>query len=103
MSRQKFSKLRAEIQADPLRAARLERIAGEVANTYLTAQTEWKPQVGEVVCDCRYRHIAIAEIEEDGDTAILADGASCSIEHCLEPVNHPWAHPHDDKITPALL
>lgn len=55
-------------------------------------------KVGDIVCDCRYLHLKIDKILEDGDTAILEDGSSCSIRHCLDYANHDWSHPEDIRI-----
>lgn len=49
------------------------------------------PQVGDVVCDCRYRHLQV--VERDGDDLVLEDGANCSLEHCCDPPDHEWPHP----------
>jgi hypothetical protein len=55
---------------------------------------EW-PQVGNMVCDCRYKHVRVAE--RDGDEVILEDGAAVNIIHCgLETPDHEWAHPEGD-------
>ena len=62
---------------------------------------EWAKslKVGDVVCDCRYKHLKIAEISgQDSDNAydidvVLEDGSSCSIIHCCDRVNHDWSHP----------
>lgn len=52
----------------------------------------WDPQVGDVVCDCNYRHQKI--IERDGDDLTLEGGFKCSLQHCCDdPRNctHPGA------------
>ena len=49
------------------------------------------PQVGDVVCDCRFRHLRI--IERDGDDLVLEDWSRCSLKHCCDPPDHPEAHP----------
>lgn len=52
--------------------------------------------VGDLVCDCRFKHLKVVEIDEDGEFATLEDGFSCSIEKCLDPVPHPeWIHPEE--------
>jgi hypothetical protein len=56
----------------------------------LPRQPAWDPQVGDLVCDCRYLHLRIAE--RDGDDLVLEDGASCSLEHCCDPPDHEWEH-----------
>ncbi|QJD50909.1 hypothetical protein KNV00_gp110 [Streptomyces phage Bmoc] len=40
----------------------------------------------------------IVKICEDGDTAILEDGSSCSIRHCLDYANHEWSHPENISV-----
>lgn len=54
------------------------------------------PQVGDVVCDCRYKHLKIAERE--GDFIVLEDGRACSLEHCCDPPDHEWEHPKFEFI-----
>ena len=46
---------------------------------------------GDLVCDCRFRHLKI--VSRDGDDVLLSDGASCSLSHCCDPVDHPDPHP----------
>jgi len=46
---------------------------------------------GDLVCDCRFRHLKI--VTRDGDDVILSDGSSCSLEHCCEPADHEEKHP----------
>lgn len=54
-----------------------------------------KPEVGMVVCDCKYKHQKIVEVfHEDGDTIKLEDGSYCSYFHCTNNVPHfDWDHP----------
>lgn len=49
------------------------------------------PQVGDVVCDCRFRHLRIAE--RNGDDLVLEDGARCSLRYCCDPPDHECPHP----------
>jgi hypothetical protein len=49
------------------------------------------PQVGDVVCDCRYRHLRVIEV--NGDDLVLEDGSHCSWEHCCDAVPHDAEHP----------
>lgn len=42
--------------------------------------------VGQMVCDCFFRHQRV--IEEDGVFATLEDGRKYEIEHCLDSVDH---------------
>ena len=51
------------------------------------------PWIGEMVCDCTYRHQRIVEV--DGDDCILEDGSSVSYELCCDPANHEWEHPEN--------
>lgn len=52
-----------------------------------------KPEIGMVVCNCKYQHLKIVEIEDDGDMVILENGFRCSFEYCCDPVPHPqWEH-----------
>lgn len=60
-------------------------------------------KVGDVVCDCRYKHLAIVELwdltDEDGlyDKRLkLEDGAHCSAYYCCDPHDHDWPHPEND-------
>lgn len=46
---------------------------------------------GDLVCDCRFRHLKI--VSRDGDDVLLEDGGSCSLQHCCEPADHPESHP----------
>lgn len=52
-----------------------------------------EPQVGMMVCDCRYKHQRIKAIDTDGDTVTLEDDHVCSFNHCCDPVPHDWSHP----------
>lgn len=55
-----------------------------------------RPTVGEVVCDCRYKHLAVVAINEhDQDDVELEDGFHASWTHCLDEVPHEWEHPSD--------
>lgn len=49
------------------------------------------PQVGDVVCDCRFRHLRI--VERNGDDLVLEDGARCSLRYCCDPPDHECPHP----------
>lgn len=51
------------------------------------------PYVGEVVCDCRFLHLAIIAIDDNQDTVTLADGHTCSYAHCCDTADHEWLHP----------
>jgi hypothetical protein len=51
----------------------------------------WQPQVGEIVCDCRYKHVAVESIDPADGTAILTDGQICNITACLAPADHDAA------------
>jgi hypothetical protein len=48
---------------------------------------------GDVVCDCRFKHLKVLTVHPDGDTVTLEDGANCSIQHCLDNADHKWQHP----------
>jgi hypothetical protein len=50
-------------------------------------------KVGDVVCDCRFKHLKVIKII--GEDAILEDGAHCSIIHCLDRADHSYGHPVD--------
>jgi len=52
------------------------------------------PEVGMVVCDCKFAHLRIVEIIDE-DTVMLEDGSTCSYEHCCDTVPHSWKHPND--------
>ena len=48
-------------------------------------------KVGDVVCDCRFRHVRIGSIGpvEYGDRDIITeDGSGCSAIHCCGPADH---------------
>lgn len=52
---------------------------------------DW-PRVGDVICDCRYKHVRVARRE--GDDVFTDDGGCFSIANCgLEPVDDGHAHP----------
>lgn len=51
-----------------------------------------RPYVGELVCDCQYKHQRIVEVI-DGDDVVLEDGLHCSYWACCDPVPHDWKHP----------
>lgn len=57
-------------------------------------------RVGDVVCDCRYKHLKIIEIFFDDECSsdniqlTLEDGAVCSAERCCDVVPHEWLHPN---------
>lgn len=51
------------------------------------------PVIGEIVCDCRYRHLAVVAVNPYDDDVELADGFHCSWAHCLDEVPHKWEHP----------
>lgn len=53
--------------------------------------TAFDPQVGDTVCDCRFRHLRIAE--RNGDDLVLEDGSRCSLKHCCDPPDHVELHP----------
>lgn len=46
---------------------------------------------GDMVCDCRLRHLKI--VTRDGDDVLLEDGGSCSLQHCCDPADHEEEHP----------
>lgn len=46
------------------------------------------PHVGQVVCNCRYEHLKIVAIDDDGDTVTLENGFTCSYQHCCDSVPH---------------
>ena len=52
--------------------------------------------VGDLVCNCEYKHVRIQEII--GDDVILEDGSRCSISHCLDPADHTYSHPTDEEM-----
>lgn len=55
-------------------------------------------KVGDVVCDCRLKHLKIKEIiDQESDNVydmvvILEDDAHCSVMNCCDPVSHDWKH-----------
>lgn len=51
------------------------------------------PEVGMLVCDCRYKHQRIVWIDDDEDTVRLEDGHACSFIHCCDEVPHIYEHP----------
>lgn len=52
------------------------------------------PTIGDIVCDCRYKHLRVVGIElGDMDMLILEDGWRCSWLHCCDTVPHDWQHP----------
>jgi len=59
-------------------------------------------KVGDVVCDCRYKHLKIAEIDgQESDNVydiqlVLEDGSCCSAIHCCDPVDHEWDHSKEE-------
>lgn len=55
--------------------------------------------IGDTVCDCRYLHLKVLKIDEDGDLT-LEDGAMCSADHCIDLVPHDWEHPSKLLIYP---
>ena len=57
-------------------------------------------KVGDIVCDCRYKHLKVVEVKPDEIngkvvdlTLVLEDGSNCSAKHCVDAVPHDWAHP----------
>jgi hypothetical protein len=56
-------------------------------------------QPGDIVCDCRYQHRAVASVDLKNDYVVLEDGFTCSAYHCLHPVPHPdYEHPSDEEL-----
>jgi hypothetical protein len=62
-------------------------------------------KIGDIVCDCRYEHLAIKDItpfNPDGKIwdydIVLEDGFHCSAVHCVEKINHSWDHPSKEEI-----
>lgn len=49
------------------------------------------PLPGDVVCDCRFRHLKVTA--RDGDDLTLEDGSVCSLEYCCDPPDHLLPHP----------
>lgn len=58
------------------------------------------PWIGELVCDCEYKHRRITALDPDGDTVLLegTDDEEFSYKECCHPANHEWEHP--EVITP---
>jgi hypothetical protein len=53
---------------------------------------EWEPEVGEIVCNCDYRHLKV--VSTDGFDVEFEDGTSASIRHCLGgPITEDHKHP----------
>lgn len=50
-----------------------------------------KPQVGDIVCDCRMVHSRVIAVEED-DMIVVEGGFRCSWVHCCDEPNHTWTH-----------
>ena len=48
------------------------------------------PQVGDVVCDCFYRHLRIVWIDEENDQIELEDGSYHSLPFCCDPPDHTF-------------
>ena len=46
------------------------------------------PYIGQIVCDCRFRHLRIISVDEDGDGIVLEDGGHCSYRHCCDTFPH---------------
>ena len=53
----------------------------------------WHPEVGDLVCDCRYQHLRIVWMDDARDEIELEDGFRCSLTHCCDPPDHEWPHP----------
>ena len=51
----------------------------------------FNPHIGDVVCDCRFRHMRVSQ--RDGDDLTLEDGFKCSLLHCCDEPGHTWEHP----------
>jgi hypothetical protein len=58
----------------------------------------WDPQVGDLVCDCFYRHLRIVWIDEENDEIELEDGSHHSLPFCCDPPDHDWAHPEPPAL-----
>lgn len=46
---------------------------------------------GDLICDCRFKHVAIKEIWWDGKfdyTILTEDGMYCSLIHCADKADH---------------
>lgn len=48
----------------------------------------WPPIVGQIVCDCRFKHLPVTWIDVRWDDVKVSDEFCCSIDHCLTPVPH---------------
>lgn len=64
-------------------------------------------KIGDKVCDCRYRHLEIAEITEESDNPydvqlILEDGSCCSAMNCCDSPDHEWKHPTQEEIDQTM-
>jgi hypothetical protein len=53
-------------------------------------------KIGDIVCDCRYKHLAIVKIIDKitlccgkmwNREVELSDGAYCSVKHCCDNIN----------------
>lgn len=64
----------------------------------MSIEPRGKPEIGLVICDCRFNHQQIVAIAEDGDTITLANGFTCSYQHCCDLVPHDWKHPEDEDL-----
>lgn len=53
------------------------------------------PKIGDIVCDCRYKHLKI--IERDKDDLTLEDGSHCSLIHCCDDPTHKEKHPSNPR------
>ena len=62
-------------------------------NDRWTPTGPWDPQVGDVVCDCFYRHLRIVWIDKENDQIELEDGSYHSLPFCCDPSDHTWSHP----------
>jgi len=79
----------------------VEDICGKPAHDYCCKcmktfpnKAEPVPYVGRIVCNCKYEHMRIVEVQSDGDTIALENGFTCSFTHCCDRVPHPnWEHP----------
>lgn len=61
----------------------------------MTSEDKFDPQPGDVVCDCRFRHLRVTV--RDGDDLTLEDGFRCSLMHCCDPPGHEYEHPEGDR------
>lgn len=52
-------------------------------------------KVGDLVCDCRFKHVKIAEINTEDINSVYdiqivtEDGRNCSVMYCCDAVDHP--------------